>query len=290
MNYAASCIHGVTWRTALVVSLALAFPPVQARAQLITITDTTLGGASVDGTIGAAEFIGRTAGVNSGFGDVLGSGSLTHIDSDALGNLQLGLQLGAGAFNDIAVIYIDSVPGGVADLVSLADIAGDHRAAISGDGTDSSFSDLTFAPGFAADYALAWNNISAELYRITAGAAHTFLGDLGAVSTTPGHWETSLSLADIGVSAGGALDYFVTYMNPSNAYRSNEGTGFLALSPPSNDANGNPGNDSSFPGDSTWTMNEDEFIRFVTAIPEPSTFAFMSLALVGLLTLRRRRD
>ena len=78
------------------------------------ITDATSWGAVADGAIGAAEYAGHSTGIGSGFGNVIGAGTALHVDADVNGRLGFGFQLGAGAWNDDIVLYIDSEAGGFA--------------------------------------------------------------------------------------------------------------------------------------------------------------------------------
>lgn len=78
--------------------------------------------------------------------------------------------------------------------------------------------------------------------------------------TDPSNWELSLSLAVIGLVPGNSFKYVATYLNPANAYRSNEfqgvGVGFWSA--------GNPGND---PLNSVVLSS---YNVFVSAVPEVS--------------------
>lgn len=56
------------------------------------------------------------------------------------------------------MIYIDSTTGGFGSTAGFNDNADQHRAAISARGTGAAGrADVTFAPGFQADYAIAIN-------------------------------------------------------------------------------------------------------------------------------------
>ena len=76
---------------------------------------------------------------------------------------------------------------------------------------------------------------------------------------------------EIGLSPGDSFDFIGTYLNSSNAFRSDEafGDGIAA---------GNPGN-----SDVTFTSS-----LTYTPIPEPSSALLGSVALLGLLRRRHR--
>lgn len=187
----------------------------------VDLVDATSYGAVGDGTLGAAEYAGASAGIHSGFGDVIGAGSSLHVDADVNGRLGFGFQLGAGTWNDDIVIYIDSKAGGIADTAAFTDTGDGLRKAISG--TDgSNRATLTFAPGFAADYALALNNGFAGLWQLAANGSHVFLGT-AFLANSGGTPEVGIALDDIGLDTdgGGTLRYVATLISET-AYRSDE--------------------------------------------------------------------
>ncbi|MCS6844663.1 MAG: hypothetical protein NZ528_10155 [Caldilineales bacterium] len=215
----------------LVLVLTLATPALAAPA---TIVDNTAGSATNDGTVNPGEYVGYTTGINSGFGNVIGSGSQLHIDSASGGNLHIGLITGGGSFNDAMVIYVDSVSGGYASTSTFDDTGDPCRKAISGyDGFNRSI--LNFAPGFAADYAICMDTTFAGVWQLAGTGSHTYIASASRTTTTPGHFEMNLTMANLGLAAGGTFKYVATYLNPSNAYRSDEFHGVAAYS------GGNPG-------------------------------------------------
>ena len=113
--------------------------------------------ATNDGTINPGEYAAFSSGINTGFGNVIGKDSKLFIDSGADGRLNFGFLKGSATqeFDNLMVIYIDSVPGGLNSLATITDKSTRERAAISGKGEISGSSALTFAPGFTADYAIA---------------------------------------------------------------------------------------------------------------------------------------
>lgn len=157
----------------VIFAWVLAQPPVQAA----TLYDQDVSGSQCDGVIQAGEY-GHlsyvTQGVNSGFGNVIGSNSRIYMDSGG-GNFTIGMQSGGGSLNDAVVFYLDTIPGGFGDTNSINDAADHGRAAISGVGTNGGTSKLTFASGFKADYAIAVEYFTANLFRIEANGSLTYL-------------------------------------------------------------------------------------------------------------------
>lgn len=249
-----------------------------ASANVVTITDTTTAGSTVDGTVGGGgdNYAGFGTGINSGFGNVWGSGAQLHVDSDTAGNIYFGFVRGAGGFNDTAVIYIDSVSGGFADTTSLEDQADGGRSAISGDGGGFQ-SEITFGASFRPDYAIAWDGSgNANLFQLVAGGnnSNVFVQGLGLVTNGLQGGEGSILMSSIGITPGGSFTYVATYLNSGNAFRSDEVMGQTAL------AGGNVGQNP--------LALANEFNTFVT-IPEPSTMILGAVGAIGLLIARRRK-
>jgi hypothetical protein len=261
-------------KTSFAVYVALLATAALASANVITVLDTTPAGATLDGAVGPGEYVGASSGINSGFGDVWGAGSQLHIDSDLAGNIQFGFVRGAGSFNDIAVIYIDSLGGGFADTTSLNDTADPGRVAISGN-TGANSAELTFASGFSADFAIAWDgggNIN--LFQLAAGGDNSLVYVSGLSQSVGTHTEAQLGGSQIGVPLGGTFRYVQTYIS-GTAFRSDEFHGVAAFGP------GNP-------GFSPAALGSGDFNTFTT-VPEPSTLALLGLGAAGLLARRRLR-
>ncbi|MBC8170779.1 MAG: hypothetical protein H7X77_03880 [Anaerolineae bacterium] len=210
-----------------VISSILLLAQFTVSAAPTVITDTTATSATNDGTINVDEYIGCTAGVSTGFGDVIGATGQLCIDSSETGALNLGLIVGAGDLNDSVVIYIDSVEGGFGSTTNFTDEGDGLRKAISGKdtGTDPIRSSvLTFATGFTADYAIAFSQDFGGLWQLAENGSHTFIDSVSLTPTgtnTSAAYELNLTLEDIGVSQGGTFTYVATYLAQS-AYRSNE--------------------------------------------------------------------
>ncbi|MEI2608159.1 MAG: choice-of-anchor Q domain-containing protein [Candidatus Promineifilaceae bacterium] len=201
-----------------------------------TITDTTAGTATNNGTVAGGEYVGYSTGINNGFGNVIGSNSQLHIDADSSGNLNLGLKAGAAVVSPNAmVVYLDTDNGGTgfSTTSGFTDTADGCRRAISGfDGTNRST--LNFATGFTANYAICLDNGFAGLWQLTNGGSHTFITSLNRTNTGT-DYEMNFTLANLGLSAGSQIRYVATYLNSTNGFRSNEFHGVETF------AGGNPG-------------------------------------------------
>ena len=227
---------------------------------------------------------------NSGFGGVIGTGSLL-VNNNTSGNLSFTLTKGAGSFNDVFVLYFDSVSGGFANTASFNDQADGLRRAISGaaggtTGVDANTrSTLTFQSGFSADYAVAIDNGFGGLWQLASGGNNSLLYSK-SVNLSPTGTATSstytfnLNVTDLGLSAnsGQSFQFVGTYLNNSNVWRSDEALGF-------NISGGNPGSGGIGAYPNTTATSSLSF----QTIPEPSSASLMALGTAALLSLRRRR-
>ena len=235
--YSQGSLSSVNSLRSLLIGVAFIWAMHSLHAVPIIINDGTSTTAVNDGTINGGEYIGFSMGINNGFGDVIGANSGLYIDSSLAGGLNVGLRGGGGGLNDIGVIYIDSIPGGFADTTTFFDTADNHRMAISGD-NGSSTADLTFAPGFLADFAIAFDQDFAGIWQLSSGGSHTFINPANINPTgNPGAnmWEMDLNLSDIGLNPGGSFSYVATYINPVVMFRSDEFHGVASF------IGGNPG-------------------------------------------------
>lgn len=229
----------------------------------------------------------------AGFDGAVGNGllSLTSDGTTLTGTITNGNT--RDGFNDTLVIYIDSVTGGFGDTSSFTDsgdpAASDNlRASISGyNGT--SRAPLSFASGFAADYAIALGPNSANfgaLFTLSTGA-FTYNGNANLTPTNTGTNATyTFSLPFSLFGSPNSFKFATTYLsggtavvngNQTSAYRSNEAYGntITDLTAPGN--TGNVGNDTGSVGFSTFV------------VPEPSTWAMMVGGVALMVGALRRR-
>lgn len=234
-----------------------------------------------------ATFNGNSA---TGFGGVIGGGTLM-ISNNATGNVAFTLTRGVGGLNDAFVLYFDSVSGGFSGTGSFNDQGDSLRRAISGasggnTGPDANTRSIfNFAPGFAADYALAMNNGFAGLWQLATGGDNSlsFVTSANLSPTGSGTSSTysfSFNVSNLGMTAnsGAQFSFVGTYLNADNSFRSNEGFGFTAPG-----ANPGAGGIGAYP-----TTTASGSFSFTT-IPEPSSSVLLILGTTGLLALRRVR-
>lgn len=211
----------------------------------------------------AASYAGNG---NTGFGGVIGSLDIT----DDGTNLTFVLNRGPGDLNNSFVIYIDSTLGGHNSTALYTDAGDSLRSAISGfDGINRST--VNFTSGFGADRALALEGGFAGLWATVENGPHNFLATANGSpgGTSQATYSMSVSLTSLGLSPGDSFKFVGTYLNSSNAFRSNEGIG--------------DGLPAANPGQSSITFTGD---RSYTTIPEPAGAA---LGLISCFLLLRRR-
>lgn len=242
-----------------------------------TIIGTIIATLAVSLSASAATYFGNG---NSGFGGPIGLGSLTLTDNGT--TVSGTVNKGPNGFNDVLVLYIDSVGGGFTDTSGFADSADGLRKAISGFDGGANRSLLTFN-GMAPDYAIALGPSSDNfggLWQLANGGANS-LNFINSVNLnpigTPGSptYSFSFNLSDIGLTPGAGQSFEILGTYTSNSgYRSDE-----ALTGNDVGAQGwNPFIQTAF---STYTT---------TPVPEPSTLAICGLSgLAALLAVRRRK-
>ena len=212
---------------------------------------------------------------NASFGGPIGLGSLTLTDN---GTTVFGtVNKGPNVFNDVLVLYVDSVAGGFADTSGFADGADGLRKAISGFDGGGNRSLLTFSAGFSPDYAIALGPASDNfggLWQLANGGANS-LNFISSVNLNPtgnnnsAAYTFSFNLSQIGLPLGGTFELFGTYTS-NTGFRSGE-----AL----------PGDDAGTPG---WNaFLQTTFATYTSVVPEPSACALIGLG--GLILLRRGR-
>lgn len=211
----------------------------------------------------------------AGFGGTVGLGSLTLSDDGT--TLSGSFSRGSSILNNALVLYFDTRTGGFSDTASFTDVGDGLRRAITGRefNNDSNQSLVTFAPGFLADYAIAFDAGFGGLWELAGGGSHTYIDSVALTPTGNAASAThqfSISLAQLSVPAGGQIRFVGTYIS-TTGFRSNEAFGNIGSIE-------NPG----FGGPITFT-NSFSF----TAVPEPSAMIYGTALCVGLIGLRRRR-
>jgi hypothetical protein len=240
-----------------------------AYAQLNTITQT-----------------GSVNGINSGFGNVIGSGATLTFDqaNPASSVVNITFQKGPGGFNDVGVLYLatsNTAGTGFNSTATLTDTLDGGRRAASGFSGDNR-STLNFATGFTADFALSFENGFTSLYRLNTGT-FDFIAPVSAGVNTANGFSYNLDLALIGLTTGQSFDYVGTYLNQSNSFRSNEFIGVASF--------------GDNPGQSTVNLPANNFNRFVSvavpaAVPEAGALplALSALSVLGAVFVTRRQN
>jgi len=231
--------------------------------------------AALSLSVSAATYSGNG---NSGFGGPVGLGSLTLTDNGT--TVSGTINKGPNGFNDVLVLYIDSVGGGFADTSAFADGADGLRKAISGFDGGANRSLMTFN-GMLPDYAMALGPASDNfggLWQLANGGDNS-LNFISSVNLNPtGNnlsptYTFSFNVSDIGLApnSGATFALFGSYTSNSG-YRSDE-----AL----------PGNASGAQG---WNPFLQTAFATYTIVPEPTSAVLFGLSgLAMILSLRRRK-
>ncbi|HEX8310009.1 MAG TPA: PEP-CTERM sorting domain-containing protein [Chthoniobacteraceae bacterium] len=219
----------------------------------------------------------------TGFGGTVGNGSIS-VSQSTPGTLSFSFTPGATFDGNALVLYFDTVSGGFTDTSSFTDIGDPGRVAISGTNTRTENNVTTttrtllqFPSNFAADFALAVEPGTANLFQLKAGEAHTFVQNAGLSGSGTGPFTFSLTGSNLGLAANQPFQ-FVGSLISTSAYRSNETFGTSSTIPGSAGDTPNAG----FTGTTTIT-------QAFTAVPEPGTIGLLALSTVGLMAIRRRR-
>src|SRR6267142_1939903 len=156
---------------------------------------------------------------NSGFGGPIGLGSLTLTDNGT--TVSGTVNKGPNGFNDVLVLYIDSIGGGFSDTSGFGDGADGLRKAISGFDGAANRSLMTFWAGFNPDYGIALGPSSDNfggLWQLANGSANS-LNFVSSVNLNPtGNannptYTFSFNVSQIGMSpnSGQTFKLFGTY-------------------------------------------------------------------------------
>ncbi len=220
----------------------------------------------------AATYNGNGA---SGFGGPIGLGTMTLTDDGT--TVSGTFTKGANGFNDVLVLYVDSVAGGFADTSGFADGNDGLRKAISGFDGGTNRSLLTFS-GMSPDYALALGPSSDNfggLWQLVNGGGNSlnYVNNMNLSPTGNNNSATytfSFNLADIGITpnSGGSFKLLGTYTSNSG-YRSDEAIAGNAV------------------GTQGWNGFTQTASVTYTSVPTPGVLALLGLG--GVAVGRRRR-
>jgi hypothetical protein len=264
----------------LYITAPLTYQSGQVRVQSLMKTSTKLSLVTLllASSLGAyaATYTGNG---NSSFGGTIGLGSLTLTDN---GTTVSGSLTIANTINNALVIYIDNgLGGGFADTSGFNDQGDQLRQTISGV-SGSGRSLMTFASGFAPQYAISLQPDDGinfgGMWQLANGGNNSlpFITSVNltptGTGTAPGPYTFSFNLSSIGLApnSGATFELFGTYISDSG-YRSGE-----AL----------PGNDTGSPG---WNPFVQTAFASYTTVPEPSSIGLLLLGAGALVTARRRK-
>jgi MYXO-CTERM domain-containing protein len=209
---------------------------------------------------------------NIGFGGPVGNGTLGITDNGSSVTFTLNAGGGSLGGNDL-VLYIDSVPGGFTSTAGFNDNGDGGRIAVSGYGGVGQQSVLTFAAGFAPNYAVDIGSTYASLFGLANGGANS-LNYITGTAQTASPYSLTVPLADLGLTpgAGQSFEVFGT-LDSESGYRSTEAIA---------------GNDAGVQGWNPFIQSSFDTYTTVTTVPEPSTIALGAAGLAALLAMRRR--
>lgn len=238
----------------------------------------------------------------TGFGGVLGNGSISVTSNQTSatdGSLTFTFNPSGGFTGNTVVVYIDSVAGGIANTSNLSDTGDNGRRAISGeqpggntniDNGKASRTQVNFASGFGADYAIAFDNtgFNNAFSLPTNTSALTFVATQKANTGTGNADSTTVSYAQLGLTPGGSFNFVSTLIDGSSAYRSNETVGTSNTTVGAFGSNGNAG----YTGTQTFSSSNTFMTAGpVSAAPEPDSIAsaLMGALVIGGCIVARRR-
>jgi hypothetical protein len=205
-------------------------------------------------------------------------GSLTLTDNGT--TISGTVNKGPNGFNDVLVLYINSVSGGFSDTSGFADGNDGLRKAISGFDGGANRSLLTMPAGFQADYAIALGPASDNfggLWQLANGGGNS-LNFITSVNLNPtGNnnsptYTFSFNVSQIGVTpgSGATIELLGTYIADSG-FRSDEAVAGNVI------------------GSQGWNPFVGTLDVSYTIVPEPSTFALVGFGAAAMALLRRQR-
>ena len=179
--------------------------------------------------------------------------------------------------NNFFVMYLDTSSGGFTSTSGLlSNNFNSYTAAVSALGVvNGERTDVAFASGFGADYAVAFapSSTTDGVFRLDGDGSLAYQGDVPRVNSGD-NFTFSIDFSQLGLpdysGTPFSFDFVVTYFDPNYAFRSGEGMGGdvgFAF----------PSGSSSFSGFATYT-----------AVPEPSSLAYL-FGLGIFVAIRRRK-
>jgi hypothetical protein len=250
------------------------------RVSKLVLAAVPLAGALSAGLANAAVIYPGNGG--SGFGGVVGNGSVTVSDSATSANVTFTFNPSGGFTGNDLVLYIDTVPGGYSDTSTLIDASGGSdggEAAASGENVGGGTRTVaSFPAGFGADFALGFeNNVYTALYSLGAGGSINY--QTGGAPPGGGPYTITIPDSTLGITPGSSLS-FVGTLTSTSAYRSNETIGLSATVP---DGSGSAPN-AGFNGQTIFAADE----TYTTAgVPEPVSLGLVAVGSMALLGRRR---
>jgi len=262
----------------LTAAASVAFAGSSQAMPILTLVDDDAAATGFidDGVINAGEYSATFSnGGGDQFGGTVGNGSIS-VDTDGT-NLYLGFQPG-GDLNDVAVLYLDTRAGGIAEdaMNDQADGGRNVASNINAPATNNTFP-------ISADFAVAFAGFGTVVYELTENpsldegtptndhlAFVAFQDDQTTNDATIAR-EIALDLATLGFTD--TADFFVAY-GAESLFASNESIPFSITL-----------NDGPNPGETT-AITYENFNRFTT-VPEPASLALVALGGVAMLGRRR---
>ncbi|MEI8340860.1 MAG: hypothetical protein WCH43_04885 [Verrucomicrobiota bacterium] len=181
--------------------------------------------------------------------------------------------------NNYFVMYLDTESGGHSSTSALtSDSFNSYTASVTALGTvTSDRTNVTFASGFEADYAIAFapSSTSDSAFKLQSDGSLFYQGE-AARANMGDNFTFDINFSQLGLpdytGTPFSFNFVVTYFDPNYAYRSGEGMG------------GNVG--FAFP------LGSSSFSSFATytVVPEPSSLAYLAAFAVIAVCVATRRN